>query len=184
MKSPVGKARAIREWAVVLVVAVGIALLLRSVVVQQYYVSGPSMEPTMEQNDRLLVGKFAYWFSEVNRGHVIVFNRPTYDGDVGKSDELVKRVIAVPGDRIEIRTCRVFVNEVPLEEDYAMLGDDAGSCGMADMDVYELESEEVFVMGDNRPQSFDSRMFGAIRRDWIVGRAYAIVWPLGSARGL
>jgi signal peptidase I len=175
--------RATREWILVLSVAIGTALLLRTVVVQQYYVSGPSMEPTMVQNDRLVVGKFAYWFSDVRRGHVVVFDRVTSDGERERHDDLVKRVIAVGGDSVRIAECVVLVNDVAIVEPY-LTGEGRDVCGLPDMDPVELEADELFVMGDNRSQSFDSRMFGAIPRSWVVGRAYAIVWPLSHATGL
>lgn len=175
--------RGAREWIVVLSVAIGTALLLRTFVVQQYYVSGPSMEPTMVQNDRLVVGKFSYWFVEIGRGDVVVFDRVSQDGERERHDDLVKRVIAIGGDSVVIEDCKVFVNDVALVEPYLAVGAD-DSCGFPDMDRLDLEPDELFVMGDNRAQSFDSRMFGAIPRSWVVGRAYAIVWPLGHATGL
>lgn len=175
--------RGTREWLFVLSVAIGTALLLRMFVVQQYYVSGPSMEPTMVQNDRLVVGKFAYWFTDVRRGDVVVFDRVSSDADGERHDDLVKRVIAVGGDSVRIEDCQVVVNDVVLIEPYVAEVAD-GSCGLPDMDRMDLEQDELFVMGDNRSQSFDSRMFGAIPRSWVVGRAYAIVWPLGHATGL
>ncbi|NBO80852.1 MAG: signal peptidase I, partial [Actinobacteria bacterium] len=100
--------RQIREWVTVIVVAVVIATLLRTFVVQQYYIAGPSMETTLWGNDRVLVNKLAYRVGDPQRGDVIVFDRITTNGDTVQHDDLIKRVIGLSGETVEIRDCQVL----------------------------------------------------------------------------
>jgi signal peptidase I len=95
--------KVIREWAVVIGVALAIALLVRGFFLQQFYISGPSMESTMFQDNRVLVNKLSYRLHDINRGDVVVFDRITTDGEVVQHDDLIKRVIALPGETVEIR---------------------------------------------------------------------------------
>jgi len=101
---------------VVLVSAVLIALTLRTFVVQQFYIAGPSMETTLFGDDRVLVNKLSYRFGTPSRGDVVVFDRITMNGDTVQHDDLIKRVIGLPGETIEIRNCIVFIDDVPLGE--------------------------------------------------------------------
>ena len=165
-------------------VAVIIAVVVRAFLLQQFYISGPSMEPTMYQNNRVLVDKVSYRFRDPRRGEIVVFDRATVSGDTIQHDDLIKRVIGVPGDTIEIRQCVVFVNNAPIEEGYLdpfYVGqeDPADRCRTADLAPTTVEPEHLFVLGDNRVESFDSRAFGTIRREIVVGRAMMIIWPLG-----
>jgi signal peptidase I len=174
----------LREWSVIIVVAVVIAVVVRTFFLQQFYISGPSMEPTMYQDNRVLVDKISYRFREPRRGEVIVFDRVTVSQDVVQHDDLIKRVIGVPGDRVEIRSCDVIVNGRIIDEKYldpskSTESDPADRCRMTDMNEISVENDHYFVLGDNRVESFDSRAFGTIRGELIVGRAMAIVWPLG-----
>jgi signal peptidase I len=174
----------LREWSLIIVVAVMIAVIVRAFFLQQFYISGPSMEPTMYQDNRVLVDKISYRFREPRRGEVIVFDRVTVSQDVVQHDDLIKRVIGVPGDRVEIRSCDVIVNGLVVDEKYldpvtSSESSPADRCRMTDMAEINVEDDHYFVLGDNRVESFDSRAFGTIRGDLIVGRAMAIVWPLG-----
>lgn len=167
----------------IVVVAVLIAVVVRAFLLQQFYISGPSMEPTMYQDNRVLVEKVSYRFREPRRGEVVVFDRATVAGNTVQHDDLIKRVIGVPGDRVEIRSCDVFVNGAQINEPYldqttVGLNDPVDRCRMTDMGEVIVEEEHFFVMGDNRVESFDSRAFGTIRSEIIVGRALAIVWPI------
>ena len=175
--------RQIREWAVVLATSLLVAAGLRTFVVQQYYIAGPSMETTMFGDDRVLVNKLAYRFSDPSRGDVIVFDRITGNGDTVQHDDLIKRVIGLPGETVEIKDCVVLINGTPIDEPWlaAEMRDvtlDAGTrCGTAEMSASVVGAKQVFLMGDNRPMSFDSRMFGPIDIELIVGRAVVIIWP-------
>ena len=181
--------KAIREWVTVVGVALVIAFLVRGLALQQFYISGPSMESTMFQDNRVLVNKLSYRLHDIYRGDVVVFDRVTTDGVAVQHDDLIKRVIGLAGDSISISKCVVSVNGKPLDESYLNTYDLAQSnlddrCRIPEMAVTTVESGHLFVMGDNRPQSFDSRMFGTIDEDLVIGRAFVIIWPLGSFRWL
>lgn len=128
-------------------------------------------------------------FARDRQGDVVVFDRITTDGEVVQHDDLIKRVIALPGETIEIRECVVFIDGKELLEPYlndydlkqVNLED---RCRVPELEPVEISSGHIFVMGDNRPQSFDSRMFGEIETDLVVGRAFTLIWPLSNARWL
>lgn len=176
---------AIREWITVIGVALLIAFVVRGFVLQQFYISGPSMESTMFQNNRVLVNKLSYRLHDIHRGDVVVFDRVTTDGVEVQHDDLIKRVIGVAGDSVSIADCVVSVNGSEVDEPYLNDYDLAqvnleDRCRVPEMAATVVEPGHLFVMGDNRPQSFDSRMFGTIEEDLVVGRAFVIIWPLGS----
>ena len=178
-----------REWVTVIVVAVVIAVVVRAFFLQQFYISGPSMEPTMFQDNRVLVDKITYRFREPHTGDVVVFDRITMNGDEVQHDDLIKRVIGTPGDTVEIRNCAVSVNGEDLVEPYLDASsltaeDPIARCRQPDMAAVTVPADEFFVMGDNRLESFDSRAFGTIKRDIIVGRAFVIIWPFDSLKWL
>jgi signal peptidase I len=177
--------KAVREWVTVVGVALIIALLVRGFALQQFYISGPSMESTMFQNNRVLVNKISYRLHDIHRGDVVVFDRVTTDGVAVQHDDLIKRVIGLAGDTISISKCVVSVNGKAIDEPYLNDYDLAQTnlddrCRIPEMAVTTVESGHLFVMGDNRPQSFDSRMFGTIDKKLVVGRAFVIIWPIGS----
>ncbi|MEY3341727.1 MAG: hypothetical protein RLZZ269_1638 [Actinomycetota bacterium] len=175
--------RVVWEWAIVVLVAVGAALIIRLFLFQQYYIDGPSMESTLQPRDRVLVNKLSYRLHDVNRGDVVVFDRVTA---AEQHDDLIKRVIALPGETIEVRSCTIFIDGVRLEEPYLdeeMVGqaDPLARCGShTDVAAQEIPADMVFVMGDNRVQSFDSRDFGPVEIDKIRGRAFIVIWPASA----
>ena len=179
----------IREWVTVLVVALVIAITVRSLILQQFYISGPSMETTMFQDNRVLVNKLSYRLHDIHRGDVVVFDRVTVDGEVVQHDDLIKRVIGLSGETISIKDCQVFIDGKLLPEPYLNDYDLAQSslddrCRVPLMEETLITENHLFVMGDNRPQSFDSRMFGSIEQNLVVGRAFVIIWPFGEAKFL
>jgi signal peptidase I len=181
--------KVIREWVVVVGVALGIALLVRGFLLQQFYISGPSMESTMFQDNRVLVNKLSYRLHDIGRGDVVVFDRITTDGEVVQHDDLIKRVIGLPGETIEIRECVVFIDGEELPEPYLNEYDVQqinldDRCRVPELEPTVVSKDHIFVMGDNRPQSFDSRMFGEIETELVVGRAFSLIWPLRDARWL
>ena len=176
----------VREWLVVIVAAVFIAMALRTFVVQQFYIAGPSMEVTLFGDDRVLVNKLSYRFGSPSRGDVIVFDRITLNGDTVQHDDLIKRVIGLPGETLTIANCVVSINGTVLDEPW-LSNQELDSklepgvrCGAADVGPTTMGENEVFLIGDNRPMSFDSRMFGPVDIDLIVGRAVVVIWPPSS----
>ncbi|MEM8922916.1 MAG: signal peptidase I [Actinomycetota bacterium] len=159
------------EWAVVLVGALLIALLLRVSLFQAYYIPSESMESTLSVDDRVMVNKISYRLHDIHRGDVVVFARP--DGQEGPIKDLIKRVIGLPGETVEARDNIVYINGIRLQEPYL----DPGII-TADFGPTVVPEGEVFVMGDNRGASFDSRRFGSIGEDRVVGRAFVLFWPI------
>lgn len=174
--------KVLRDWFLVVVLALGAALLVRVYVLQQFYISGPSMETTLYGNNRVLVNKLSYRLHDIHRGDVVVFDRVTTSDGTVSHDDLIKRVVALPGDTIEIKNCIVIVNSKPtvepyLDKDVLEITEPVNRCRVANMPVQTVPERKIFVMGDNRSESFDSRSFGPISKSLIVGRAFAIVWP-------
>jgi signal peptidase I len=166
--------RNVVEWAAILLVALLAAFLVKTFLFQAFYIPSTSMTDTLQVNDRVLVNKLSYKLHEVNRGDIVVFERPP--GRVASTiKDLIKRVIALPGETVEGRPDGVYVNGEKLKEPYLKKG--------SVRDVFPavtLADDEVFVMGDNRNQSSDSRVFGPIDEDLIEGRAFFRFWPPSS----
>jgi signal peptidase I len=172
-----GPHHALIEWLVVIAVAVGFALLLKSFVVEQFQVDGHSMDSTLHNGDRVLVNKLSYRLHDPRRGDVVVLKR--LDGPNGERD-LIKRVIALPGEAIEVRDCQVLIDDRVLDEPY--LDPQVvtpNNCGK-DQPELVIPEGEVFVMGDNRGGSMDSRDIGPIPESDLIGRAFVIIWPAGD----
>ncbi|MFM8857058.1 MAG: signal peptidase I [Actinomycetota bacterium] len=177
-----GVVKSIREWLIVILVALGAALLVRMFVLQQYYISGPSMESTLFQDNRVLVNKLSYRLHDIHRGDVVVFERITMDGETVAHDDLIKRVVALSGDTVEIKSCELFVNGEVVVETYLPTEDLSQTdlnarCGQPDVEKSTVPAERIYVLGDNRPESFDSRRFGPIEKKFVIGRAFVVVWP-------
>jgi signal peptidase I len=159
--------RIIRELAITIIIAVGIFFVLQ-VTIQSSVVVGSSMEPTLQNGQRLLISKVSYAFYEPERGDIIVFRPP--DG----SAEFVKRIIGLPGDEVEIKSGKVHVNSVRLTEPYIVVPP------RYTLDVLRVPDDSYFVLGDNRNNSNDSHKgWFALRKD-IVGKAWITVWPPGE----
>jgi signal peptidase I len=169
--------RTLLEWVAVVGCGVLIALTAQAFFVQAFWIPSPSMTPTLEVGDRVLVNKLSYKAHEVRRGDLIVFERPpeTSNGLEGEIKDLIKRVIAVGGDTIEGRDGRVYVNGELIDEPYLQPGTPTN-----DLEREVVPAGTVFVMGDNRSNSEDSRVFGPIDEDTIIGRAVVKVLPLSD----
>jgi signal peptidase I len=179
--------KTIRDWILVIAAALIIALLVRMFVLQQFYISGPSMESTLYQDNRVLVNKLSYRLHGIGRGDVVVFDRVTSNGQLVQHDDLIKRVIGLSGDVVEIKDCVVYVNNRVLIEPYLNPNDLAQTsledrCRVPLLAAQTVPESKIFVMGDNRPQSFDSRMFGPISEDLVVGRAFIVLWPISAIK--
>lgn len=169
------------EWASVIAGAVLLALVVKIFLLQAFYIPSPSMYPTLKEGDRVLVNKLSYKLHDVNRGDVVVFERPASEAP-SAIPELIKRVVGLPGDAVTFRGGRVYINGTVLEEPYLPAGvttsaDFAPNRCTVDAPCL-IPPGEVWVMGDNRNDSKDSRYFGPIPESSIVGRAFVIVWPL------
>ncbi len=176
--------RTILEWGMVLIGALALALIVRAFLFQAFYIPSPSMEPTLSSGDRILVNKVSYRLHDVNRGDLVVFH-PRPESGVG-ADDLIKRVIALPGETVTTDGGRVLIDGGLLIEPYLPVPDGTATFGMvpwcADQTsaACRVPDGHVFVMGDNRGNSRDSRYFGPVPVDSIVGRAFVRVWPLGG----
>jgi signal peptidase I len=166
------------EWVVVIVGAVVVAVLLRAFAIQAFYIPSASMEPTLEIGDRVLVNKVSYRIGELERGDVVVFERPP-NAIGGTVEELIKRVIGLPGDSIEAHDGRVFIDGEAIDEPWLPAGTFTPDFALA-----EVPPGHVFVLGDNRGNSQASNQFGPVDNDLIIGRAFVIVWPPGRWGGL
>lgn len=169
----------LRDILITVILAVVIMLVLNRYVFNLSVVKGQSMQPTLADNERLFIDKIVYYFTSPKHGEVVVLQDP--DQNTSGKSYLVKRIIAVPGDRVEIRNHRLFVNDEIQNESYTDV-----QIEDADVSVITLQEDEFFVMGDNRHagKSKDSRYFGSVSRQAIVGRAEFIFWPIYTIRGL
>ena len=177
----------ILEWALLIGGALVIAFLIKTFLFQAFYIPSESMTPTLEVGDRVLVNKLSYRLHDVNRGDIVVFEAPDDPNTDGVKD-LVKRVIGLPGEKVEFRDGQVFVDGKLLDEPYLSDGEVtrptqnfAGKCEPpASDDACVLPAGTYLVLGDNRDQSKDGRVFGPIEEDDIVGRVFVRIWPLGD----
>jgi signal peptidase I len=185
----------LKELPLLVLVAFGIALLIKTFIVQAFFIPSQSMQPTLEVGDRVLVSKFSYRLSDPRPGDVVVFVSPTGNaapspdpsplrrflrsvaaglGLRSSERDFIKRVIAVEGDTIQVKEGAVHVNGQRRNEPYLLEG-----TPMPDFGPFKVPASSIFVMGDNRNNSQDSRVFGAIRESRIIGRAFILIWPPG-----
>lgn len=194
-QKPRGPFRFLGELPGLIFFALLLALLIKAFLVQAFFIPSSSMEHTLEIGDRVLVNKVAYRFREPRRGDVIVFVNPEHkepdrnplqavwtwitEGLGVSADpkkDFIKRIVALPGETFEYRGGKVFIDGRPLEEPYLNPNRDT-----RDHRKVRIKPGRYWVMGDNRASSEDSRSFGAIAEDRIVGRAFVILWPPGRA---
>ena len=178
-------ARWIVELVVVVVVAVLAAVLLRTFVVATYSIPSGSMEPTLQIGDRIVVDKLSYHLHGIGRGDIVVFSTPPTENCAGPPvSDLVKRVIALPGEIIALEDGRVLINGRLYPEPFLPpnLRNDTypgpSTAPYALHHAYRVPAGDVYVMGDNRPDSCDSRYWGPIRQSTIVGKVDLRIWPL------
>jgi len=186
----------LKELLILLVTALAIAVGVKTFVAQAFYIPSGSMLPQLEVGDRIVVSKLSYRLHDPRRGDIVVFDSPNPgpkddSGPVERvlrglgqavgvaapsTDEFVKRVIGLPGETVEGRGGRVFVNGRELVEPYL-----PANSVINDFGQVRVPPGQVFVMGDNRENSADSRVFGPIRLATIVGRVIVRVWPVPEA---
>ena len=164
------------EWVVIIAAALLVALVIKTFLFQAFYIPSESMEPALKPGDRVLVNKLSYHFHAIHRGDIVVFKRPPSEASDPTIKDLIKRVIGLPGETIEARNGKVYINGRLLNEPY--LNADSGTT--TSLPARVVPPDTYFVLGDNRINSKDSRFIGPIPKSLIVGRAFVRVWPLSS----
>ncbi|HWF16103.1 MAG TPA: signal peptidase I [Acidimicrobiales bacterium] len=184
---PPRSTRWLREAVIVVLVAVVVAVLLRTFVVQTFYIPSGSMEPTLQVGDRILVNKLSYHLHGVGRGDIVVFSRPPNENCGGPEvNDLVKRVIGLPGEVISVSGGHVDVDGRRLDESWLPSAEQGvtkpgpGGTAYSLEQSYRVPANDYFVMGDNRTDSCDSRFWGPISKSLIVGKVEMRVWPVSS----
>jgi signal peptidase I len=190
--------RFLGELPFLLLAALILTVLVKGFLVQAFYIPSRSMEPTLDVGDRVVVNRLAYRIGEPAHGDVVVFLRPVGSGEAPSggplswvrravaqglggtppgSEDLIKRVVGLPGDTVEGRDGQLWRNGRRVPEPYL-----AGSF-TADFDPVRIKPGHYWVMGDNREDSADSRVFGQVSRSALVGRAMVTVWPVTHVGG-
>jgi signal peptidase I len=164
----------LREVVETLLLTALVFLAVRGVV-QYTPIHGPSMLPGLQSEQGVIVNKLAYFFGAPQRGDVIVFHPP-----ISPNEEYIKRIIAIPGDTVALTDTAVTVNSVQLKEPYVNPADTGPNENGQVIPPTKLGSGEYWVMGDNRGDSIDSRSFGAVPRQNIIGKAEMVTWPLSA----
>ena len=164
--------RAAAEWGILIVAALVIAVVIRAFVFQAFYIPSESMVPTLKVGDRVLVNKLSYKLHDPRRGDIVVFKAPQAAATAEIKD-LVKRLVGLPGETIEGRDGRIFINGRPLSEPYLPDGTKSRTFGPE-----KVPPNSYFMLGDNRQFSKDSTFFGPIERDDLIGRVFMRIWPL------
>jgi signal peptidase I len=187
-----------RELPILILIALVLAVFIKTFIVQAFFIPSGSMLETLQVDDRVLVSKLSYVWGSPEHGDVVVFDDPR--GVAGEEEsvparlwrnlaesigirtpqsEFIKRVIGVGGDTVEARDGTLYVNGEAIEEPYL-----PSYAFTSDFDLVEVPEGELFVMGDNRSDSVDSRSFGSIPADDVVGRAFIVMWPPSRWAGL
>lgn len=201
--------RTVLEWLAVIVSALVVALVIKAFVLQAFWIPSESMESTVNKGDRILVNKLSYRLHDIRRGDLVVFKK--LPGTPGDTEDLIKRAIALPGETIEVRDDgRIWIwgpGETPedalqLQEPYLDPRNERlpvpSPTDSLSTDVWDdscanqprtpgrctLGPDQYFMMGDNRASSSDSRFFGPVPEDLVVGRAFLRIWPLGELSSL
>ena len=169
------KKSTVKEWIYTILLAFLITFVIRSFIVEPYMVSGPSMFPTLENRERVLVNKFGYLVGEPKRNEIVIFKYP-----MDESRDFIKRVVAIGGDTLEIVDGKTFVNGKKLNENYIK------EPFYTNYDKVVIPKGYIFVMGDNRNNSEDSRYsdVGFVPLNLVKGKASVIFWPIDNIKTL
>ena len=181
------------ELVIIVALAIGLALGIQAVLVKPYRIPSESMEPTLDVGQRVLVSRVNYKVSDPDRGDVVVFHPPKGAADNtcgadhadnqlcakpegGKDDvNFIKRIVAVPGDRISVKRGRVYING-KLRDPWKI--NKSADCGICNLPKpLTVPAGQYYMMGDNRGESADSREWGPVPRKWIIGKAFFTYWP-------
>lgn len=168
------RTRTALEWLIVIVIAILVSLLVRTYAIQTFFIPSGSMEPTLHIGDRILVSKLSVEFGTIHRGDILVFKAPpAVHSDCGDDvTDLVKRVIGLPGDHLTSKRNIIYVNGRRLAQPWHH-----------DLPIFRhighvtVPANHYFMMGDNEPNSCDSRFWGSIPRSSIIGKAFFRIWP-------
>lgn len=153
-----------------------IFLVLYLLVMQPHRIKGASMEPNFHDGEYLLTDKITYRFNKPSRGDVVIFKEPGNSGD-----DFIKRILGLPGEKVSIKGGRVYVDGQEVPETYLPLSlETAGGAFLPEGKELIVPEGQLFVLGDNRNHSQDSRAFGFINKDTIIGRAWFLYWPLSD----
>src|SRR4051794_7591397 len=171
-KGPGGRdnARVAFEWVGLVILALIIALLIKTFLFQAFFIPSESMVPTLKVHDRVLVNKLSYKLHPVHRGDIVVFKAP--EGSDPGIDDLVKRVIGLPNETVAAHGGHIYIDGQELPETYLPKGTTTST-----FSAVTLKPDHYWVMGDNRNNSKDSRVFGPITKHNIVGRVFFRIWP-------
>ncbi len=169
-KSPIGKSMAEVVESAMIAIAL-VFLLIRPFVVQAFFIPSPSMSPTLMEGDHILVNKLIYRFREPRAGEIIVFRAPPEASNDGVEKDFIKRLVAVPGDVIEVRDGQLYRNDVPASEPY--LEEKMGYS----LKPTRIAEGRLYVLGDNRNDSRDSHWWGQLERKRVIGKAMFRFWP-------
>ena len=159
-------------WVISIAIAIVIAIFVRTFIFEPIKVDGESMSPTLHSHQSLGVEKMSRYFGLPERGEIVIVHYPK------SSDAFVKRVVGLPGETVEIKNSTVLIDGQPLSEDYT------SKEPYNDMGPVTVPEDSIFVMGDNRANSQDSRYVGCLNKKAIIGHALFIIWPLNEIRGI
>ena len=168
-----------KEWVEPIIIAVVLALIIRTFVVQAFKIPTGSMRPTLIESDRILVNKFIYKFTQPKRGDVIVFISPE-----DKKKDFIKRLAGLPNENIQISSGAILVNNNPMEEGSILKKQhyyNRGDFGVEGQSVM-VPNDAYYVLGDNSISSRDSRYWGFMPKKYLLGRAFLIYWPPNRIR--
>jgi signal peptidase I len=191
-------ARSAGELVVIVLVAVGLALTIQAFIVKPYEIPSASMLPTLRINQRILVNRIGSHFSSPQIGDIVVFHPPAseacanpHQGEspVGQqwpsacdaaqtkssTQTYIKRVVGLPGDRLSVHNGHVFRNGVREKDSFTEPCDNATECNFPA--TITVPRNDYYMMGDNRPDSLDSRFWGPVPKEWIIGKAFFTYWP-------
>jgi signal peptidase I len=177
----------------IVAVALGLALLIQAFLVKPFRIPSESMVPTLEINQRVLVDRVSFRFSDPHRGDIVVFKppkgadehtcgvEPLHDRPCPKptsaksKSNFIKRVVGEPGDRLKVLGGRVYIDGKVQDEPFARISRDCSTCNL-EREI-TIPEDHYFMMGDNRGASADSREWGPVPKKWIIGNAFATYWP-------
>ena len=169
----------LKEWVEPIIVAIVLALIIRTFVVQAFKIPTGSMRPTLIEGDRILVSKFIYRFKEPRQGDIIVFKSPE-----DKKKDFIKRLIGLPGDTVEISNGSILINDKAVDKDSTIRERyyyNRGDFGKADQAI-KVPDDVYYALGDNSISSRDSRYWGFLPKKYLIGKAFLIYWPPNRIR--